>query len=197
MNALEHEASRVISDELKQNGFIPTPSGFIRLREHYADYISPQARSDNNAICYNGGVIALFLHTPAQDILLEKSELDCDIRFRITPPEESDFWIENTQNRDALRDNSIKLLNSHGISLFNSFENQDSICLPLSPSNIESGNIPYQFSSMTKSRLARISAMSWMSKGDILRAKELAHYGLSVCGMATTLKREFKKILAE
>ncbi|SDG45453.1 DUF4304 domain-containing protein [Phytopseudomonas seleniipraecipitans] len=184
---------------LEQEEFSKNEQGFFRERMQFADYLSIQVKSDNSAVALNAGVQPLFLLSPEQaneNALRRLSEVECFIRTRLVLQGMDDYWVSLSQEPQQVADELVILFKKQGVPFFELFDSSEKLIRMLTINDIESGSLPTCFSMMTKSRLALLAAKASLSTGNTSLAKSLAEYGLAVSGMAVSLKREFRDIMA-
>lgn len=198
-NAIVNSVVLAVAPMFEQEGFSRSAEGFFRVRSQFVDYLSIQVKSDNSAIALNAGVQPLFLlpaEQKSESALRGASEVDCYIRTRLTPDGQADYWIPLHLDSQRLAEEIAATLEAHGKPFFDFFASSESLSGALTIEGIQSGNLPAYFSMMTKSRLALLGAKANLSANNAALARAFAEYGLSVAGMAVSLKREFKNIIA-
>lgn len=198
-NSMVGSVVSLAAPALEPMGFSKGAEGFFRLRPQFADYLSIQLKSDNSAVSLNAGVQPLFLLPSEQKedaFLCNLSEVDCYVRTRLVPNGETDFWIPLDLGPQKLAEEISVVFKKYGKPFFDFFASEKSLSEVLTLEAIQSGDLPEYFSMMTKSRLALLGAKANLVSNNYALAKALAEYGLSVAGMAVSLKREFRSIIA-
>ena len=198
-NSIVDSVVAAIEPSLAQAGFSRNTEGFFRIRPQFVDYLSIQVRSDNAAIALNAGVQPVFMLSPEKqtiDSLRGASEIDCYIRKRLAPEGQADYWLSIDLGPTRIAKEITEIFEEHGQPFFEFFASLQVLCRSLTIEEIQSKNVSKYFSMLTKSRLAHLGAMAHMTCGNQSLAKVFAEYGLSVAGMAVSLKKEFKRIIA-
>ncbi|MGC3963616.1 MAG: DUF4304 domain-containing protein [Rhodocyclaceae bacterium] len=198
-NAIVSSVVSAVAPIFEQEGFSKNAEGFFRVRPQFADYLSIQVKSDNTAIALNAGIQPIFLLSAEQkseSALRGGSEVDCYVRARLAPDGQADYWIPLALEPQGLAEEIAATFKAHGKPFFEFFASSESLSGALTIEGIQSGNLPAYFSMMTKSRLALLGAKANLSANNTALARAFAEYGLSVAGMAVSLKREFKNIIA-
>jgi len=108
---------------------------------------------------------------------------------------EKDYWVVLGPREERL-ENLSHLLSVGGDLFFEYFSSIEKIATVLKVDSISEGMLPGCFGMLTKSRLALLGMKVCVFLNDFEGAKKMAEYGLSVAGMAVSLKREFRAILA-
>lgn len=180
-------------------GFVRGTTDLVRKRREFIDCISIQVAGNGAQVALNVGTHPAFLAEAdglSADALHEFSEVDCYIRKRLAPNDEADFWIPVGSAGATLAAELKALFDMAGAPFFERFSSIGFLIESLTVENISTQALPDCFGMLTRSRLALLGAKANMEIGDVAAARDLAEYGLSVCGMAVALKREFKKILS-
>lgn len=196
---LVESAADVVFPIFEGEGFYKNRDGFYRGRKEFFDFLSVQLRSDGAAVALNAGVQPVFLidsSSPDSDFMPGISEVDCFIRKRLTPEGSADYWFSVHLPHPKIIEEVRSVFYECGLPFFRFFETLSGVGEVLSVENIEGGKLPEFLSMMTRSRLALLCATINIELNRLKLAKEAAEYGLSVCGMAVSLKREFKNILS-
>lgn len=185
---------------LEKDGFARNADGFFRVHGEFVDLLSVQTRSDNAAVALNAGVQPLFLLPPekrAPSALRAMSETESYVRVRLAPEGKADHWLLLGRDLTGVLREAEQLYAERGRPFFAFFKSVRTLCQELTVERVRSGAVPEYFGLMTRSRLALLAAKAHLACDDLTGAKALAEYGLSVAGMAVSLKREFKRIIEE
>lgn|GEM_PF-1479557 len=192
-------AISLVSDWAVAEGFVKGRSDFVRKRGDFIDCISVQVSENGDNVALNVGAHPVFLSDTdlwTVGALHEFSEIDCYIRNRLALGGEPDFWISLGLDGAVLEADLKTLLDVAGAAFFKQISSVNFLVKSLTIENISSRLLPDCFGVITKSRLALLGVRANMTVGDVVTAREIAEYGLSICGMAVALKRDFKKLLS-
>ncbi|EPD6619758.1 DUF4304 domain-containing protein [Salmonella enterica subsp. enterica] len=160
---------------------------FYKKNTFFINCINFQRKTSNDAFFINLGVHPIF-----HDDTLPNKEIDCYIRHRIGGIDGIDI---NFLNDDCGNDMVIKVIEQEAIPYFNYCDSLDRFFGDISIDDIASGNVVEQLKGVTKVRLALCCTKYYIMHYQPDRIYDFAKYGLSISGMATGMKREFKEII--
>lgn len=186
--------------ELRAAGFSDSPWEFRRQRRPYVDVVWLQVKSDHTAAAVSLGVHLEFLPAPSgrtpDPARLEQA--DCEIKARLSPAGELDFWWDfGTSKREAHAnaDHLAETFRREGLSFFEEYSGLPGPFSSLGPSDVDSGEYARLMPIQTKVRAALFLARIYEHVGDADRAKEFARVGLRHAGVAVGPKKALREIL--
>jgi hypothetical protein len=186
--------ARIVDEPLSQEGFIKTARGlYVQfLPTHEICVISVQEHSSRSESCLNFGVHFDFLPragTSEKPMLNEMDLSSCEVKIRVTPGGESDYWWPMTS--PSGQQLGELMLREHG-KFFSSLSTDK--LSKLTSADLKAGNMG-PLSTVTRVRAMLMLARLHECEGRDDLAREFAEVGLELAGMAVGPKKYFREIL--
>lgn len=178
----------LIDHGFKRNG----RSDFFKEADGFIKCINIQKKSSGDVFFINLGVDPVF--NRAEDKDTHRKEFDCFIRHRIAS--ENRFRTFPLNTGDDV-DIAIDRIKQEAWPFFDFFSSLDSVFGSIKVEDLEKETIPKELQSVPRARLALMCMRYYSSIENTVQEYEVAKYGLSISGMAVSLKKEFKRIIKE
>ena len=173
-------------------------SGFHFRRENdnqTIDLLSVQMSRGGRSFCIEAGVYFMFIEWPFVTDLKKVKTYDSDIRKRLTPNRESDYWWEYSIAERRLINHILKTYQTSAKPFFEYFYNWKDNLTKITTDDIVKGNLDKAFPLDT--RTALFLAKIHFELGNLSEVIEFSEFGLSTISgnVGSALIPEFEKFI--
>ncbi len=177
-------------------GFTGRDLEWVRVRNPFIDCVDMQLRSDAAAYCVNLGEHLSFLPAAGGSAPIDAenmSSVDCEIKSRLTPHGESEYWWKI--GCESSVDEIVRCFNKSGEEFFHQYRNFPKPFSDIDMSMIDSEAALKLMPTMTKVRRILVIARVHDHLCDASNAIAWAEFGYQNVGVAVSLKAAFREIL--
>ena len=186
-----------LSSVLLDSGFSGGDLRWVRVRDQFIDCVDIQIRSDDAACCVNLGEHLSFLPVVGGSAPIDlgrMSSVDCEIRARLAPDGEPDYWWGFGSGFSDVED-LVGCFKESGEAFFRKYRDFPKPFADVEMSNIGSEPTIELMPMMTKIRRILLIARMYDYLNDVVKAVEWADFGKQNAGMAVGPKSAFREIL--
>lgn len=185
--------TQLITSSFISNGFSrESHADFFRENNGFINCVNFQIKTTGDVLFINLGVHPMFDqldHRP-----YPKKEIDCYIRSRLSTNKTLSIALLDSPDDVSFVINEIE---EKARTFFDFFSSIDDVFSLLSIDNIKEKNIATPLNGVTPVRLVSMCMHYHILKNNINVARDFANYGVSISGMAVSLKKAFKQILRD
>jgi hypothetical protein len=173
--------TKELAPVLRKNGWKGSGFDYTIHKDNIIKGLTIQPSGSGGKFCIEVGIHFDFIPLTVEKEFSKMKAWDMDIRSRLTPNNDYDFWWNFPKTEDQTRDlfeELVKLISSIGESYFEKFINWEDNVLKFSPEDVEEG-VTKKLINITQMRTALLLARINKHLNNNEKAIEFSEYGLS------------------